>query len=163
MSGTRPLVPAAAVAGGDQRRRRQGTGMIAALAVTLLAITVVAGFASTTFMPLTGWLVGQHGWRAALLVLAAVQAATVPMHAALVRRPAPPTVGPDGSPQAVDRFRPVVRAVLADRGFWLLAAGFTAHTAAISALTVHLVAALVSWGHPPASPPRWPGCSVSCR
>src|SRR3954454_14493334 len=27
---------------------------------------------------------------------------------------------------------------------------FTAHTAAISALTVHLVAALVSWGHPPA-------------
>jgi hypothetical protein len=28
---------------------------------------------------------------------------------------------------------------------------FTAHTAAVSALTVHLVAALVSWGHPPAS------------
>ncbi len=44
-----------------------------------------------------------------------------------------------------------MRAALADRGYWLLALGFTAHTAAISALTVHLVAALIPWGHRPAS------------
>jgi hypothetical protein len=41
-----------------------------------------------------------------------------------------------------------VRAALGDRGFWLLAAGFTAHTAAVSVVTVHLVAALIAWGHP---------------
>jgi hypothetical protein len=32
----------------------------------------------------------------------------------------------------------------------LLAFGFTAHTAAVSTLSVHLIAALISWGHRPA-------------
>ncbi|GAA1811289.1 MFS transporter [Planosporangium flavigriseum] len=115
----------------------------------LLALTVVAGFASTVFLPLTGWLVNAHGWRAALLVLAAIQAVTVPLHALVVPRSA-------RSHDGVCTHRPAgdgagaVRTALADRGFWLLAAGFTAHTAAISALTVHLVAALTAWGHPPA-------------
>ncbi len=111
----------------------------------LLAVTVVAGFSSTVFLPLTGWLVAAHGWRTALLVLAAVQSVTVPLHALVLRRPALPTRYP-----AVPRGGGAVRAALADRGFWLLAVGFTAHTAAISALTVHLVAALVTWGHRPA-------------
>ncbi|BCY09311.1 MFS transporter [Actinoplanes sp. L3-i22] len=113
----------------------------------LLALTVVAGFASTIFLPLTGWLVDQHGWRTALLILAGLHAVTVPLHAIALRH----------SP-AADRHLErrdgsgahAVRAALRDRGFWLLAAGFTAHTAAISAYTVLLVAALISWGHPPA-------------
>ncbi|MFI2577423.1 MFS transporter [Streptomyces rochei] len=112
----------------------------------LLAITVVAGFSSTVFLPLTGWLVEVYGWRTALLVLAAVQAVTVPLHALAVRRPAPST-RPHPAPSQGGG---AVRAALVDRGFWLLALGFTAHTAAISALTVHLIAALVSWGHRPA-------------
>jgi MFS family permease len=41
----------------------------------ILAITVVASFASTIFLPLTGLLVADHGWRTALLVLAAIQVA----------------------------------------------------------------------------------------
>lgn len=53
----------------------------------LLAVTVVAGFASTIFMPLTGWLAGSHGWRTALLVLAALYGAlAIPLHL-LIRRP----------------------------------------------------------------------------
>ena len=112
----------------------------------LLALTVVAGFASTIFLPLTGWLVDRHGWRTALLVLAAVHATTVPLHALLVRRPAHHTVTRTGQPAGVG----AVRAALTDRGFWLLATGFTAHTAAVTTFTVHLVAALVTWGHPPA-------------
>ncbi|RGC66793.1 Major Facilitator Superfamily protein [Micromonospora sp. MW-13] len=113
---------------------------------SLLAVTVVAGFASTVFLPLTGWLVDAHGWRTALLALAALQTVTVPLHALLVRRPAHP-VRPRHDAAASNG---AIRGALADRGFWLLALGFTAHTAAISALAVHLIAALVSWGHRPA-------------
>ncbi|MCA2218192.1 MFS transporter [Jidongwangia harbinensis] len=111
----------------------------------LLALTVVAGFASTIFLPLTGWLVDRHGWRAALLVLAGVQAVlTVPLHAVVLRAVPRPAVapGPVTGPGPAN-----LRAVLADRGFWLLGTGFTAHTAAVSVVNVHLVAALTSWGH----------------
>ncbi|HWG98261.1 MAG TPA: MFS transporter [Pilimelia sp.] len=115
-------------------------------ASAILAVTVVAGFASSIFLPLTGWLVDAHGWRTAVLVLAGVQAVTVPIHALLVpRRNTPSPGGRHGVPLG----RAAVRAALADRGFWLLTAGFTAQTAAVTALTVHLVAALTSWGHRP--------------
>lgn len=124
----------------------------------LLTVTVVAGFASTIFLPLTGRLVEQYGWRTALVLLAAIQALlTVPLHATALRA-APPAGSLDrsarcaassaggvaGPPERSVR----LRVVLADRGFWLLAIGFTANTAAIALVTVHLVAALVSWGHP---------------
>ncbi|SDS82423.1 MFS transporter [Actinoplanes derwentensis] len=114
----------------------------------LLALTVVAGFASTIFLPLAGWLADQHGWRTALLILAAVHAVTVPLHAVVVRRP--PGISRDPGRQHGDSGAHALRAALTDRGFWLLAAGFTAHTAAISAYTVLLIAALIGWGHPPA-------------
>ena len=108
----------------------------------LLAVTVVAGFASTIFLPLTGWLVDQHGWRHALLVLAVVQGVlTVPLHAGVLRSV------PLTSAVRARRPRVRVRTVLADRGFWLLAVGFTAAAAAIATVTVHLIGALVSWGH----------------
>jgi predicted MFS family arabinose efflux permease len=108
----------------------------------LLALTVVAGFASTIFLPLTGFLVDRWGWRTALLALAAIQALiTVPLHAVTIR--AVPNVSASRPPQQAG----ILRTVVADRGFWLLAVGFTANTAAIAVLTVHLVAALVSWGH----------------
>jgi MFS family permease len=113
----------------------------------LLAVTVVAGFASTIFLPLTGWLVDRYEWRTALLVLAAVQALTVPLHALFVRPAPAPARAP--APPAHSRDRGAIRAALADRAFWLLALGFTADTAAVSAVSVLLVSALVSWGHPP--------------
>ncbi|WP_307831116.1 MFS transporter [Nucisporomicrobium flavum] len=109
----------------------------------LLAITVVAGFASSVFLPLTGWLTDVHGWRTALVILAVLQVVTVPLHAFALRGSEPPRRARRAPSRGV-------RAALADRGFWLLAIGFTAHTAAVSAFTVHLVAALISWGHRPA-------------
>ncbi|WP_281179751.1 MFS transporter [Actinoplanes subtropicus] len=108
----------------------------------LLTLTVVAGFASTVFLPLTGWLVHAYGWRTALLLLATIQAGlTVPLHAVVLRpAPSPPVRSP----------RPAtpLREVFTDRAFWLLTVAFTANTAAVAVVTVHLVAALIGWGHP---------------
>ncbi|MEV0714293.1 MFS transporter [Asanoa sp. NPDC050611] len=113
----------------------------------VLAMIVVAGFASTIFMPLTGYLEHQHGWRTTLLILAAVYAATaVPLHATVIRRP-PHAQHTEQAPTAPPR-RELVRAVLRDARFWCLAIAFVAHSAAMSTMTVHLVGFLTSAGHP---------------
>ena len=109
----------------------------------LLAVTVVAGFASTIFLPLTGALVERYGWRGAALVLAAIHGAvTIPLHATVLRR------APERAPES--RRRAAVRNALRDKGFWLLVAAFVAHAAALSAFTVHVVAFLGELGHSPA-------------
>jgi MFS family permease len=110
----------------------------------LVLLTVVAGFASTIFVPLSQWLVDTRGWRTALTVLAVLLAAcTVPPHALLLpgQQQAPPlTIRPaDSKPDA-----PGIAARTAIRlaGFWWLAASITLATVGNSAITVHLVAAL---------------------
>lgn len=42
--------------------------------LSLLFLTIVAGLANTVFVPLTQWLVDEHGWRMALRILAVVLA-----------------------------------------------------------------------------------------
>jgi hypothetical protein len=55
----------------------------------LLTLTMVAGLASTIFLPGSALLISHLGWRRALLILALVQAATVIPHVLLLRhRPA---------------------------------------------------------------------------
>ncbi|MEV1178650.1 MFS transporter [Nonomuraea sp. NPDC049784] len=107
----------------------------------LLAVTVVAGFASSIFLPLTGFLVDLYGWRQALVILAVGYALTsVPLHAVAVRsRAAPPHV---------DR-REIVGAALRERPFWLLAAAFLTQTGAVGVMGVLLVTYLIALGHPP--------------
>jgi len=111
-------------------------------AQAVLAVIVVAGFASTIFMPLTGVLVDRYGWRSALLLLAVLHGVvTVPLHALAIR----------SAPRPVERAQPragVVRAALRDVRFWWLAVTFVAHGAATTAMTVHLVGYLVHNGHP---------------
>jgi MFS family permease len=113
----------------------------------LLAMIVVAGFASTVFMPVTGQLEHRYGWRTTLLVLACVYAAiAVPLHAAVIRRS---PGGPAGTRRStVDERRTLVRGAVRDGRFWCLAVAFVAHGAAMSAMTVHLVGFLVRAGHP---------------
>jgi MFS family permease len=109
----------------------------------LLAMIVVAGFASTVFMPLTGLLNERYGWRTTLLLLAAGYGLiAVPLHAGIVRRPPHTTVVVAHAAPAA------VRAALRDSRFWWLAVAFVAHGAATSAMTVHLVGFLVDQGHP---------------
>lgn len=53
----------------------------------LTVVTLMAGFASTIFIPLAGWLIEVQGWRMALVTLAAILAlGTVAPHALLLRR-----------------------------------------------------------------------------
>jgi MFS family permease len=65
----------------------------------LLTLTVVAGFASTIFLPASQVLIDGVGWRSALLVLAGVVAACALPHALVLRRsPADLGLAPDGRP-----------------------------------------------------------------
>jgi MFS family permease len=65
----------------------------------LLTLTVVAGFASTIFLPTSQLLIEVLGWRRALVVLAVVVAACAVPHALLLRRsPADLGLAPDGRP-----------------------------------------------------------------
>jgi predicted MFS family arabinose efflux permease len=108
----------------------------------LVAVTIVAGFASSIFFPLTGLLLEHHGWRTTLLILAGLLAAmTIPGHAIAVparrhRHNARHRGGPAD-----------VRRALRERTFWLLCIGFTAHAAAVTAMGVHLVGLLRTAGH----------------
>ncbi|WP_343953160.1 MFS transporter [Nonomuraea longicatena] len=108
----------------------------------LLAVTIVAGFASTVFLPLTGFLVERYGWRAALVVLAVLYGAvTVPLHWSAVRGS-----GTGGRPAAS---RAAVRAALGERPFWLLVLAFLTQTGAVAVMGVLLVTYLIGLGHPP--------------
>lgn len=107
-------------------------------APAMLVVTIVAGFASSVFFPLTGWLTATWNWRTALLVLAGLLALTaVPGHLLAV-----PTTRREGARSSGD-----VRRALSDRGFWLLAASFVAQSAAVAAIGVLLVSYLTDAGH----------------
>lgn len=107
----------------------------------LLAVTVVAGFASSIFLPLTGLLVELYGWRQALVILAAGYALTaVPLHALAVRGRAAPAHADRGE---------IVGAALRERPFWLLAAAFLTQTGAVAVMGVLLVTYLIALGHAP--------------
>ncbi len=129
----------------------------------LLAITLVAGFASTIFLPSTAYLEHALGWRHALWVLAAVLAAGTVLPYALVLRRDPSDLGlhPDGAPApaaatagaaagaAPERTTLVgtARWAARDRRFWLLTIAYAAQTLAVAVVAVHLVPFLLEHGH----------------
>jgi len=103
-------------------------------------ITLVAGFASTAFMPLTQWLIDRFGWRHALLALAAINLRLcLPIHAL--------AIGRNGTSRAAVIDRAAVKAAnaastrraLRSPVFWALAVCFTAYYMTFAALTFHLV------------------------
>jgi predicted MFS family arabinose efflux permease len=111
---------------------------------SILAITIVAGFASTIFLPLTAVLFSHLGWRTTLLVLAGLLAAvTVPAHATAVPRTAHLSRAGRLGARGV-----AVRQAVRDRRFWQIASAFVGQTAATSAVGVLLVTLLRQAGHP---------------
>lgn len=108
-------------------------------------LTLIAGFASTLFWPLTGWLAETIGWRGTYAVYAALHlGVALPLHALLARaRPQPQP--PDPRRPAPPAFAPLPEAARR-RGFLLLAASFTLTGVTISALVVHMVPILTAQG-----------------
>lgn len=141
----------------------------------LLVVTLVAGFASTIFVPSAAALEHALGWRDALLVLAGVLAVTTVLPHALVLRRDPADLGlaPDGGvpsdlhdpgPSAPHPPRPggaptpgeppehpglrqTGRAMWAERRFRWMTLAFALHTVAIIAVSVHLFPFLREQGH----------------
>jgi MFS family permease len=117
-----------------------------ARARALTAVTLMAGLASTIFVPLAAWLVQAQGWRLALVTLAAVLgAATIPLHALLLRRP-------PGQPAPGERTGGVAGglspgAVLRLPGFPWAATAFSLYYLAATGVGVHLVAYLTERGY----------------
>jgi predicted MFS family arabinose efflux permease len=110
----------------------------------LLAITIVAGFASSIFFPLTGLLLEHLGWRSTLLVLATLLGLfNIPLHARLVPRRAEFRQRSRSSSAGSG-----VRDALRDTKFWLVTSAFVAQGAAVSAVSVLLVTYLRSASHP---------------
>lgn len=109
----------------------------------LLAVTIVAGFASSIFLPLTGFLLVQLGWRNTLLVLAAILGfIAIPVHATL-----PYERRSDGGHQQSQVDGSTVQQALQDPTFWRLAGAFIGQAAAVSAVGVLLVTSLREAGH----------------
>jgi predicted MFS family arabinose efflux permease len=111
--------------------------------MALLAVTFLGGLASTVFLPVTGALVEEFGWRRALLWLALILGSTtIPLHLLAV-----PT-GPAKAAEHKSPSKTVVGATLRRPRFWVYAFAFTAHSSVIYALGIHLVTILRELGHP---------------
>jgi len=110
-------------------------------------ITMVAGFASTVFIPLTQLLVGSVGWRTSLVVLAALNLIIcLPIHVLTIRssRADPGSRPTTGAVKLANDA--ATRRALRSPTFWALAVCFTAYYATFAALTFHLVPLMVERG-----------------
>jgi MFS family permease len=130
----------------------------------LLTTTIVAGFASTIFLPLTQALVDAVGWRDALLALAGMCALTAVPHAVLIRRsPADVGLAPDGAdpanatpPPALHHVNalahlrdPMLRQALRLSTVRWLTVGSVATAVGAGAVIVYLVSYLRAHGYTP--------------
>ncbi len=125
----------------------------------LTILTFGGGFASVIFIPLSDWLVRNHGWRTALVVLAIILAVvTIPAHALLLRRhPRDLGLEPDGArPDAAEaattsRAGPErsvpMRVAIRGAAFWWLAGAFFLTMAANVAALIHLIPYLIDKGY----------------
>jgi MFS family permease len=127
----------------------------------LTVLTLVAGLASTIFVPVSAGLLERLGWRPAVAVLAAVLfVLTVPAHALILRR-RPEDLGltPDGERLSPAQGKPPLppasggqpaRVVMRTKSFWLLTAAFVLNAAVTVAAGVHFIPYLLEQGHPAA-------------
>ena len=109
----------------------------------LLTVTLVAGLASTIFMPIEAALLERMGWRAALTVLAVVLGViTIPIHALLLRQGAAGGAA-DGAAAPGATLGEAARTPV----FWVLTIAFLVSNFATAALTTHLIPFLVDYGY----------------
>ena len=122
----------------------------------LTALTLIAGFSSTVFLPLAAWLVQIQGWRTALVSLAIILAVgTIPAHALPLRR-RPEDLGLHADGDAASTLRAASRPrdvplgeAVRDSTFRWLMLGFCLSTAVAFGVHVHLVPILLDRGYAP--------------
>jgi MFS family permease len=103
-------------------------------------ITLVAGFASTVFIPLIQGFVDWFGWRGALVALAAVNVAiSLPIHLLAIGRGASNDAITSDRTRLKAANKASTQRALRTPTFWALAVCFTAYYATFAALTFHLV------------------------
>jgi predicted MFS family arabinose efflux permease len=103
-------------------------------------ITLVGGFASTAFIPLTHVLVGWWGWRVALVALAAANLLIcLPVHVIAIQSSRSTKALKSNRDEVKLANDAATRRALRTPTFWALAVSFTAYYATFAALTFHLV------------------------
>ncbi|MBV8718331.1 MAG: MFS transporter [Chloroflexi bacterium] len=106
----------------------------------LTVITLMAGFASTIFIPLAGALVQQQGWRQSLITLAIILGVgTIPAHALLLRK------GPERTTSAAGTTN--VSEAIRSKEFWWLTTAFWLTSLTTVAIGVHLLPYLQDRGY----------------
>ena len=115
----------------------------------IAATTLVAGFASTAFIPLTHVLIEGFGWRGALVGLAAANLIAAVIHFISLRgqaRDIPSPDGPNPDHEAAPRTG-ALRAAVKRPAFWWLTLAFTAGWFTTAAVTFHIVPMLAERGY----------------
>jgi len=122
------------------------------------AVTMVAGLASSVFVPLTTLLTSALGWRAALDVLALLLVLAAPLHALVLRR-SPQALGLtqdgavtrlQGTDLPAEQSLPTHEA-LRSADFWWLTLAFGLGRFAFAAMGAHLIPLLLERGYTPAT------------
>lgn len=109
-------------------------------------LTLIAGFASTVFWPLTAWLVEAIGWRGTYATFAALHLlVALPLHLWIAARPREGVATGDAAPTRLGSAPPLAGAE-ARLAFWAVAASFALSGVLLSPLTVHLVPVLQALG-----------------
>ena len=107
----------------------------------------LGGFGQFALVPLAQGLIGRWGWASALIVMAAVMAAVVPLAWPLRETRAVEIEATTSGPGLLA----ALREALVHRGFWLLNAGFTACGFQLAFIATHLPAYLLDKGLQPAN------------
>lgn len=109
-------------------------------------LTLIAGFASTLFWPLTGWLVEAVGWRNSYLIFAGLHLlVALPLHVWIMRRPSFPDAAGGNGTAATDFGAPLAGGE-ARLAFWAVAISFALGGVLTAAMTIHLVSTLQALG-----------------
>lgn len=116
---------------------------------SILYLTLIAGFASTLFWPLTTWLHEAMSWRGVYLVFAALNIAIcLPVHVWLARRPKAAILSAEGT-------RPLSAPVpetgrvpgpLRSQAFLLMGVAFAFQSLVVSSVLVHMLPILSALG-----------------
>jgi len=109
-------------------------------------LTLIGGFASTLFWPLTGWMVDSIGWRGCYMVFAALHLlVALPLHGWIATLGSKAALAPHPETPPAPEWPPVPPAQTT-RAFWFLGVSFALTGITIAAFGVHLVPVLLERG-----------------